>query len=345
MNEIGFGTKLSSLGRQIVNRKIKVTNNESDDSDESSLSEEQIKLLQKKIARHKKKTSTPNNNYNDSSDDKKLPANIQSPITNSQLINTNPVAFLTPNLVLRNDVFFEPAIDEYSGEKIQLHFLVGKYDWNALDPDLFCSSENVIPQTVLPNDLLPINRKITNEDVTKWCIFNKREPNEENIDMCSESLTSLNSRIGAYILHLLYVFWIDISNKLGLRHNNDSLIASKEDLLQAIKSIQTMEQAKLLMILLYLVFDFMDDWQQSFHRMIERKFNIIVNVPIKGEKRQTVDFLFRYITKVLHESRKSIEKYTKRLIGLKFTVRRKGRPEIKELMGGGDRKKNIFTIG
>jgi hypothetical protein len=200
----------------------------------------------------------------------------------------------------------------------------------------------VLPQTVLPNDLLPINRKITNEDVKKWCIFNKREPNEENIDMCSESLTSLNSRIGAYILHLLYVFWIDISNKLGLRHNNDSLIASKEDLLQAIKCIQTMEQAKLLMILLYLVFDFMEDWQESFHRMIERKFNIIVNVPIKGEKRQTVDFLFRYITKVLHESRKSIEKYTKRLIGLKFTIRRKGRPEIKELMGGEDRKKRHF---
>ena len=78
------------------------------------------------------------------------------------------------------------------------------------------------------------------------------------------------------------------------------------------------------LIITYLVFDFMPHWQKDVATIVCKRCNIVV---VDKEKKDTVaryDFVYKIVTYVTNQQRKNINIYSAAAVGLRYTIMRWG---------------------
>jgi hypothetical protein len=91
----------------------------------------------------------------------------------------------------------------------------------------------------------------------------------------------------------------------------------------AIQQCQTYNDCKRVLILLYLVFDFLPNYHIDMSTFIQRIHNVTILEPPKiGKKRKTQHFLISLISHELNTQRKTLVDHAKATLGLTFQLKR-----------------------
>ena len=123
-----------------------------------------------------------------------------------------------------------------------------------------------------------------------------------------------------YIFELIYKFWFDIANKLEMNRGGEEIRDTRQ-LHMSIARFRSIDDCRKVLIMMYIVLDFLHDYQYKIKRMVEKKFNIeVLPSPTINGKRRTLDFMIKLITQQLTNIRKAFNKDLNKVIGIKCTI-------------------------
>jgi hypothetical protein len=241
-------------------------------------------------------------------------------ITNDPSIRVNTASI--PNESLDDDVDDDPVED--FGRMVSLPWIDDGYDWIQLDPPepIVDVKQRIVDCKHLPHNLCHQSNGVTDKDGRNYCVFLKmKNITEVQINNHKELIQNFRKKYIDYITELIYKFFFDISNNLeGFNKLGEDIRNSKQMYLNICR-IRTKEECNNVLILLYIIFDFVEDHRQQISLMVQRKFNITIENPplIKG-KRRTLDFMIKLITQTLTNIRKNINGDVTKYIGIWCTI-------------------------
>jgi hypothetical protein len=130
-----------------------------------------------------------------------------------------------------------------------------------------------------------------------------------------------------------------INEKSGIVENYDDFVA-------AIEKVNSDQDSSKVLIITYLVFDFMKHWQKDVAKIVCKRLNIVVVDKEKNnDSTQRYDFVYKIVTYVLNQQRKNINTYSAASVGIRYTIMRWG-IHLKRAKNKHDsRKKNVFING
>ena len=199
-------------------------------------------------------------------------------------------------------------------------FLDDGYDWIQLDPpDIYNPVIHVGDPKELPHNLCHQSNAITDADARNYCLFLNETPNQAAIMNYKSLIQGFRKNYQEYIYEILYKFWFDIANKLEFNSNGEEIRDTKQ-LHLSIAKFQSIDDCKKILIMMYIVFDFVIDFKEKITIMVENKFNIQVLQPPTTNDRRTYDFMTKLITQQLTNIRKTFNNELKKLIGIKCTI-------------------------
>jgi hypothetical protein len=219
-------------------------------------------------------------------------------------------------------------------ESIDLDTLEDGYDWAALMVDDDSNDKkkkryqhpNVI---IIAKDHLDSTKNPNEETARRRCRFLGWTETEENINKCLHELNGHAFQIKENIKHILHMFWIDIAMKIDFKLRRKRTIGDYSELLSAIRQVSNYTEARKVVALLYLSFDYVPDFDFQIEDIIMTKLNFRyrddneMNIPI-GERREAKSFLARMVNQILTEQRKNFNLQSKGTCGLTYTKTRHG---------------------
>lgn len=211
---------------------------------------------------------------------------------------------------------------EYDGTArlVTLPFLHDGYDWIQLDPpDIYNEVNHVGDPKELPHNLCHHSNAVTEADARNYCLFLNERPDPAAIMNYKSLIQSFRKNYQDYIYEIIFKFWFDIANKLEFNSSGEEIRDTKQ-LNMSIARFQSIDDCRKILIMMYIVFDFVLDYQAEITRMVEKKFHILVLQPPTTLQRRTLDFMTKLITQQLTNIRKGFNKELVKLIGIKCTI-------------------------
>ena len=150
------------------------------------------------------------------------------------------------------------------------------------------------------------------------------EPTDIEISNTVELLCSFRDNYKAYILEIIYKFWFDIAQKLGICSYTGQAIRDNKSLTKALQLTNNEQELNKIVLLLHIIFDWLPDYQKNIMDLMEIKFPIkILKVPsITPKKRSVYHCMHLIITKVMTQERKNMNSNLFRAIGIKVYITR-----------------------
>ena len=135
---------------------------------------------------------------------------------------------------------------------------------------------------LIPHDLFPIDNKITTDYGKSYYkhLYPNKDYTDDDIDNCVEEIDTLREHFKATIIETIYKFWFDIAFKLGIYYDGN-IIRDNKSLLKAFFEMDNRFDLNKMYVLLYLVFDWLKNYQNNIVNLIQNKHNIEVMLPPK----------------------------------------------------------------
>lgn len=212
--------------------------------------------------------------------------------------------------------------------EIKLPWLEHGYDWNA---HVQSNRSDVKKKHIkkIPHDLFHHTNAITKENGTKYCEFLNLELTDTNIRNCIEEINTFRDKYKRFIVEILYKFWFDIANKIGIADEDDYIFDSN-GLIHSICSIQSEHDCSKLVLLLYIIFDWLGVYQLSIISLLEERFSIqLINPPIIPGKRRTLHCIHLLVTQMVTNERRILNDSINKTFGIRILLTKSDKKEKK----------------
>ena len=158
---------------------------------------------------------------------------------------------------------------------------------------------------------------------------NTNEPSEIEIENTIDEISSAREHYKSYISEIIYKFWFDIANKIGINSVNGQQIRDNKNLVKSLSLIDNHFELHKIVLLLHVIFDWLPNYQDKIIDLMEEKFPIkILKVPKINNKRSKCHCMHLLITKVITNERKIINSHLKNSIGIKVFITKEVTPGV-----------------
>lgn len=213
--------------------------------------------------------------------------------------------------------------------EVRLPWLDHGYDWRPHVSDEFDQKKKRNIKKI-PHDMFHHANAITLNDGKKYCKFLEIEENETNLKNCVEEITMLRDKYRKFIVDLIYKFWFDIANKIGIAKEQSYIFDSKM-LMHSICSISTLKDCNKLVLLLYIVFDWMGNYQIQIIDLMEQKYSIeLMKPPTVMGKRRILHCVHLLVTQMVNNERKVLNDAIRKTFGIHILLTKFEKKEKKE---------------
>jgi hypothetical protein len=194
----------------------------------------------------------------------------------------------------------------------------GEYDWFALED---CCGKSNEKKTKYPANLIVMQKEICKQDGINYCSFLNIPCNDENIENCLGKMHGIRHAVTQTIKNLLFLFWIDIGNELGLKINSEGgrKIRSINDLLVAVQTIKGYEEAVIVLTVFYLSFDWLPKYTAKIAEVVYEKHKIKI-VEETDRRKNSKNFVEKLVSEVLNNERKNMNAMSINSNGYSFTI-------------------------
>jgi hypothetical protein len=220
--------------------------------------------------------------------------------------------------------------------EVKLPWLECSYDWKALIPDhQDGNNKKKKKKKLIPHDMFPIDNKISDDYGKSY--FNHLYPNkdytDDDISNCVEEIETLREHFKATIIEVLYKFWFDIAFKLGIYYDGN-IIRDNKSLLKAFFEMDNRFDLNKMFVLLYLVFDWLNNYQNDIVLIIQRKHMVEVMEPPKmAHTRTGKNCVHLLITRMITNERQTINERIKAALNIQCFISRDLKQERKDNPG------------
>lgn len=160
-----------------------------------------------------------------------------------------------------------------TGTVVTLPFLEDGYDWIQLDPpDIYNPVNHAGEPKQLPHDLMHQSNATTDAHARNYCLFLNETPTPALIMNYKSLIQRFKKNYQEYIYEIIYKFWFDIANQLEINRNGEEIRDTKQ-LHMAIARLRSKDECRNVLIMMYIVFDFLIDYQEQIKHLIEKKIS------------------------------------------------------------------------
>jgi hypothetical protein len=160
------------------------------------------------------------------------------------------------------------------GTEVTLPFLDDGYDWIQLDPpDIYNEVVHEEDPKELPHDLCHQSNATTETHARNYCLFLNETPEPAAITNYKSLITRMKKDYQEYIFELIYKFWFDIANKLEMNRGGEEIRDTRQ-LHMSIARFRSIDDCRKVLIMMYIVFDFLHDYHDKIKRMVEKNLTL-----------------------------------------------------------------------
>jgi hypothetical protein len=211
-------------------------------------------------------------------------------------------------------------------EIVDLLFMKHGFKWKDLMPKSFYQRKHAKrPDPVAP-DLVDSGSSVGIKHLRNRCKYTGTNPTKKtDLDKASDFIQDLLKKMRINIQVIICKFFMSIATYLDFGVNEKSgIVENYDDFVDAVENVTCDDDKKKVLIIVYLVFDFMKHWQKEVASIVCKRCNIVV---VDKEKKDSVaryDFVYKIVTYVTNQQRKNINIYSAAAVGIRYTIMRWG---------------------
>lgn len=234
-----------------------------------------------------------------------------------------------------------------------LNFLRNGYDWSAFYPthDKECSNDISSGVILISKYHYNVKKGLCDADLIRRCDYLGWARTRDNYDKCYREITSHIYLFKEQIKNLIQAYFIDLAIKLNFQIQNRYAISNFDDFLSAVRQISNYSDARKVLMIIYLSFDFLPGYRDDLGDAILTHLNFRMLDAIDSENDENEDtesessvakhsFMYKLVSKIINEQRKIINNHSINSCGLQYTITRTKRQ--KEEAKGKSRELKTF---
>lgn len=215
------------------------------------------------------------------------------------------------------------------GENLVLDFMTTKYKWKkwcneSLFQELGSSFKHGSDPVEVSPELFRLDKKVDIKDVEKRIEYLGLESKKSTRIQCEAEISSYKKRINDTIHIIVSNFMLDIARKLHFgddKHGNG--VQSWDDFLLAVEKACKRPSCKKVLIVSYLIFDWLPFYQRKVGKFVQKIHNIVIfEKERKKKSRRTQDFIYKMVSAAVNDLRKKINTASSMNTGFKYTITR-----------------------
>jgi hypothetical protein len=218
------------------------------------------------------------------------------------------------------------------GEEVVLPWMPSKYPWNELInesifPELAEGYKHSVDVVELSPNMMTLGKKVALPDVQNRMSYLGLKETKENFRQTVDEINKYKKAFQDTISIIISNFMLEIARKLHFaddEHGNG--VKDWDDFMLAIESSNRREDGKKIVIIVYLIFDWMKHFQQAVSDLVMKIHNVTINSksPSLTKKRRPKSFINKMVTQGINAIRKAINKNASEHSGFKYTITRYG---------------------
>lgn len=241
-----------------------------------------------------------------------------------------------------------PDIEEEElPEIVDLPFMKHGFKWKDLMPKSFYHRKHAKKPDAVAPDLVDSGTCVSIKHLRNRCKYVGTNPTKKaDLDKASDFIQDLLKKMRINIQVIICKFFMTIATYLDFGVNEKSgIVENYDDFVDAVENVTCDDDSKKVLIITYLVFDFMKHWQKEVASIVCKRCNIVVIDKDKKDTKARYDFVYKIVTYVLNQQRKNVNIYSAPAVGLRYTIMRWGIHLKKAKNKYDSRKKNVFIHG
>jgi hypothetical protein len=220
----------------------------------------------------------------------------------------------------------EDTEEEELPEIVDLPFIKHGFKWKDLMPKSFYQRKHAKKPDAVAPDLVESGTSVSIKHLRNRCKYVGTNPTKKvDLDKADDFIQDLLKKMRINIQVIICKFFMAIATYLDFGVNEKSgIVENYDDFVDAVENVSCDDDNKKVLIIVYLVFDFMKHWQREVASIVCKRCNIVV---IDKEKKDTTaryDFVYKIVTYVLNQQRKNINIYSGAAVGIRYTIMRWG---------------------
>ena len=216
--------------------------------------------------------------------------------------------------------------EEELPEIVDLPFMKQGFKWKDLMPKSFYQRKHAKKPDAVAPDLVESGTSVSIKHLRNRCKYVGTNPTKKaDLDKASDFIQDLLKKMRINIQVIICKFFMAIATYLDFGVNEKSgIVENYDDFVDAVENVTCEEDSKKVLIICYLVFDFMKQWQKEVASIVCKRCNIVVIDKVKKETTARYDFVYKIVTYVTNQQRKNVNTYSAAAVGLRYTIMRWG---------------------